>query len=925
MPGDDVGLWTAEWFRWNLPQTEWRVAVLPGWGVLTIVPPKQTPAVTPRAVPLGRIGSRWYLPLHAEILPAVTAAELEALLPADFAAAVFHPARGLLAIETQELRSVSELLDAPPFCAEDWTAAQPGEALHDRLISVQPAALPSLEQVLQSGRGDIGSQSSEIKSLPPRPKEPGEGLLDQAKRGIGKTFYGAVAGLAGMLGSAIPSGGFGQARSAGALSGRGGDGGGAAGPGWLESLANWAAQRLQGISQELEDQRNREIKRLMHLLQNNPDEGLKFALPFGGGEHRGLAAPSGSLGSRDVNFNLNRLGGGGAADFWNLSPQYQMQLMQRYRELANRELQLGRHRRAAYIFAELLGDFEGAASALQAGEHWREAAVLYRDKLHRPKAAAECLERGGLLHEAIALYEPLQEFEKIGDLYERLSQQPEAITAWQTAADHYEDKEDFFKSAGVHENKIKNAEAAEQVLRRSWNAGHHLRESLEKLFELFVRQQWHDKARARIHVLRDELNTASSAAAGCEALTGVVRTYPDEAIIALAADTTRVVIGGHLGDAEQSARKRLVGALQQLVPSDQLLARDGQRYLHEREVARPPMAPTPKKGTPLKPQKATIVREFKLPTVAQWEVAAGAGSHFFAVGNAHGHVALMLGDWRGNTYTECLKLRSPPGYLQESPIAVDPQGHGPLLVSSWIGAAEMNAEIRTREGVRRALLFDRNVDRMRHQANEVRFAHVGLSYALGRAFFLDQDLTTGQLIANGRVIGPQQSLGAIATTFEILTADDRLELIPTHGRNDLLAVGYENQLLLVRGPDQIERLEFSSKIRQIVGSALYTRTRLAVVTDLGTHVIWLQGRDASQPIACGQDLQSAKACFTLGGRLVLIGANGGEVYETSNIKLTLCHTFANFNFQPLAVLPTDEPNESGLIAPDGNVRVYRLS
>ena len=49
-----------------------------------------------------------------------------------------------------------------------------------------------------------------------------------------------------------------------------------------------------------------------------------------------------------------------------MSPSYHQELAARYRELANRELGLGRFRRAAYIYAHLLGDY--VAAALQRGE-----------------------------------------------------------------------------------------------------------------------------------------------------------------------------------------------------------------------------------------------------------------------------------------------------------------------------------------------------------------------------------------------------------------------------------------------------------------------------------------------------------------------------------------------------------------------------
>ena len=54
-----------------------------------------------------------------------------------------------------------------------------------------------------------------------------------------------------------------------------------------------------------------------------------------------------------------------------MSQQRFESLRNKNREVANRELSLGRHRRAAYIFAHLLGDMHTAAAALGAGANRR--------------------------------------------------------------------------------------------------------------------------------------------------------------------------------------------------------------------------------------------------------------------------------------------------------------------------------------------------------------------------------------------------------------------------------------------------------------------------------------------------------------------------------------------------------------------------
>lgn len=922
VPGEDAALWLEEWLRWELPQEEWRIAILPGWGTLTLVGPQQTPVVPPRAVPLGRVSARVYAPLHAELTPAITPEELEILLPRDFAVAVFHPGRGLLVVEPQELRTIADFCEPPPFRALDWTVAAPGNALNERLLSVQPARALSLLDVLEQGRGDIGSQRDQFEQLPPRPAEPGNSFVQHAGRSLLSGFAQALARMANLFAgkpspassAAKPPQGTKPAAPAGAAS---------AGAGWLQAIAQWANNKLSGVSQQLEELRNKELHRLMHLLQTNPDEGLKFALPFNAEQHRGLATPGGLLGARDVNFNLGRIGGGGQADYWNVPAQLQQQLTNRYRELANRELQLGRHRRAAYIFAELLGDLDAAASALLAGEHWREAAVLYRDRLKRPLVAAGCLEKGGLLHEAIAIYDTLREYEKVGDLYQRLQQREDALQAWQNAAATYEGNREHFRAAHVMEEKIADPEAAAQVLGRSWLAGNRPRETLEKLFELFGRHSWHDRARQRIKELRDELSTDTIALASSEALATVVRTYPEREVTAFAADSARVLIGIHLPKAELNLRTKLVTALQSLVPADQLLQRDGQRYLREQSVRPPAVAEV--RAQPMAAAKPSgrapqLVREFRLPeTGTLWEAIVTQGTMINAVGNTDGKLAVRIGNWQGRfdpPSAQC-EYPVPAGVIEASQVAADPQNQGPLLIATGFGKAERATKIDTATGPRGVVVFDA-VPGVR-----ATFARVGVCYALNRAFFIEHDRNTGTLVATGRAVQADQTLGPIATTFQLCPQMTDDAPLPTHGRNDLLAVGYLNQLMLIRGENEIERLEFPGNILQIAGSAPFTRPRLAIVTTAGTYVIWLQGKESSPAVRCAIELGEPLATFTIGGRLVLVTGRGGEIYESSGGHLTL-HSRLPWHGQPLAVLPTDEPDQFAIFGPNEAVKVFKI-
>lgn len=61
VPGNDVSLRIEEWLRWNLPQANWKLAILPGWGVLTILAAGHPHYHTPRYAFLFAFGlADWY-------------------------------------------------------------------------------------------------------------------------------------------------------------------------------------------------------------------------------------------------------------------------------------------------------------------------------------------------------------------------------------------------------------------------------------------------------------------------------------------------------------------------------------------------------------------------------------------------------------------------------------------------------------------------------------------------------------------------------------------------------------------------------------------------------------------------------------------------------------------------------------------------
>jgi hypothetical protein len=284
---------------------------------------------------------------------------------------------GLVGFDPHELHLLTDLWEQPARREVSWNAAQPGVAFNQRLISVMPLDVPTADSIIATGGDDIGQQREQGKQPGPQAGEPATGPLGAA----GRAVLGGIAGGMNWVAGLIPA---------------------AWTPEFLQKSADWAAEKLKQIGAANDFLRNKELSRLMKLLVDNPDEGLKYALPLAEmNAPRGIGAPGNRLTQRNLDFRFG--GTSGPSDPWQIDAQRHAALHARYRELAAREMNLGRYRRAAYIYAHLLNDLVAAASALRSGKHWREAAALYREKLRQPVEAANCLIEAGLLAEAITI------------------------------------------------------------------------------------------------------------------------------------------------------------------------------------------------------------------------------------------------------------------------------------------------------------------------------------------------------------------------------------------------------------------------------------------------------------------------------------------------------------------------------------------
>ena len=585
------------------------------------------------AIPYGVVAGRLFLPTSADICPAVEEAELQALLPGDDCELIWHPSAGLVLCETTERRRVADWLTGPPLIRREWDQAVEGTSFQSRLLIVEPTESPTVESVLQSARQDIGSQWSDLDELPPAP---GEGLAGQVYqwtkpfRNLWKTL---IRQPQTPQSNVKPPG-----QESGAGSGSGG---------WRElwQSVQQAVSRLVAKSFIDQVQRLREIDRLMHLLKSDPDSGLKFALPMTGSVGRGIASPTNQLAHRNIDFGLNKLAGGGPVDPWDIPPQQQFQLLQMYRELAAREIRLGRHRRAAYIFAELLGDLQAAAIALEAGKHYREAAVLYKDRLKRPDDAARCLERGGLLDEAAVLFLELGMIEQAAELYFRLERPEEARDLLKHLSAQLLVQGEYLRACAIQEQKLLNIEAAVSILDQGWKRQSPEAEScLKRTFQLLAKHARHEEADQRIRLLSEADSETGRARIIARTLSEVAVNSTNQSTRTIAADVTRTIVSRKLAGLTPTEARQMLESVRSLSPEDKLLKRDCDRYLRQKDAdLKKPSVPARRSiGISVVRTKELGIRD------VNWQTAQANATALYIAGFAWGGMTLYRIPWSGS-------------------------------------------------------------------------------------------------------------------------------------------------------------------------------------------------------------------------------------------------------------------------------------
>jgi tetratricopeptide (TPR) repeat protein len=626
LPGPAPRAWLRELARWGRPLLGLRCYLVPAGpdglpaGLFVLAPEDVAGPPSARALPYRRVGARLYLPADAALDPPAAHDELEAC-PGE--PLLVHPSLGWIGFEPGDMVGPAELLAAPPLRPSEWDAARRGAPPLPPLRGVAALQPPSLDRAFAAARREIGVEPPRARATdsaggapPPVPDDPRTAGEDPPS--------GAEQGLGGWLRR--------QADSVRAW--------------WRgEEPSPPAAPEAPPDAETLRRERERELRRLAKQLEDDPDQGLRRALPLTGESRRSRRPPSQRSGhrlpERELKLNLDGSPGGRGGDAWAVPPDLHLLLTRRYREAANRELSLGRHERAAYVFLELLGDARAAAKALEQGRRHREAALLYQERLRQPVEAASCLERGGLLDEAAHLYGLSGEDERAARLYRRLGRTADAERHFRRAADDLKRSGDWVRAAALLERELDAAEDALELLRDAWPRHRQAAGCLRARLALLGRLGRHDEAGALVRELVTVPAPPSRAVALTEVLERTAVTYPVPAVADAARDGVRAVAGSRLTQAARPEAEQLLRAVGRTRPDDPLLAKDVGRYVARLRGG--------ERRVPAPPQRGELetVDRIQLPRDVLWETMVPAGRGFYAAGLSGDGFGAVRGRWDG--------------------------------------------------------------------------------------------------------------------------------------------------------------------------------------------------------------------------------------------------------------------------------------
>ncbi len=886
--GSSVDAWLAELGRWGLPPEALELYVLPrsrqarqASGLFVVFRNGRTPAETRIFHPYGRVGAAFYLPVDASLEPAMSEEEIGSFH--KWHCQVLHPAIGLIGFDQNDRLTSSQLLARPRRVERNWFCARPGLEAPPRLTAVLLERSTDLDSFFDAGKDDIGSDPLDALSE----SGPRNAVSDAAGQLAEKLLRGA-----GSFAERLQRAGNAPAQSSG--SGRG------EWPGLLQRFGDWAQNRADVLKR----MREREVNRLLNMFKTDPDTALRFALPLEGGRFasRGKATPGGLLGPRDANFNLNALGGGRPVDSWDIDGPTQWQLSQEYRRATEREMALKHWRRAAYIFAHLLGDYHSAAQALEQGGHYREAAELYVDYLNKKEAAADCLRRGGLLLEAIEIYTELKRWETVGELYEHLDRREEAQEFYCKAVAQALAQHDHLDASRICERRLHDRKQALETLWAAWPSSAQVEQCLNRYFELLGRDGNHKQSRQKLKEMVNDSRGGLQSHIAVNVMAKLQKSYPERELREELVEHAYTVIGRELKAVQAEKRhSSLLLKLPGFVPHDPLLRRDCDRYAHQRKPELPVQRPA-------RFSFGNVRKPFRTLTIERnvhWCTAKAIPGGLVALGARQNQLLLVRSDWEAKHHI--LSWTEPAATLDYLNLIVH-SSHEDVVVPTYKGLVALPQRV-----LEPNVDFDNRLIAsippwMPNDATAIAFDEHGSTITMrwqGDAFVLCTYSPFGEILSTN-------SLPGLPYTHQAFLQSRR-------GYTFIAFAGF-----MLSWREKGHSQELPEEATCMAASPPFTATRIAVGTKAGCVLAWPElGRFAHVEIlAKGQHV--VDVCITPDSHLI-VGTNARRaiVYflEDKQAK-EICELETGHDI--CAVLPTGDRNHCAVFSTNGAISLFNI-
>ncbi len=536
-------------------------------------------------LPASMSAYQLWIPVQSQISPTPLGSEWPLLVSGPSELLVWHPALGLLSIDSSNRLGLESLIAVPKSERRSWNLAVEGTALPDRMIRVDAPPPPTLQQWLEQSRDGLGDWSNGLMDLPPSEKErlgrPLENLGAMTRSVAGRAVTWIADRLGGLSGDANKktSEQFEPVKTGNAIGQNESIRKALSYDQWVYNIRDWAKRHIEQWNETLEARREASVNRLLEMLEKNPDEGLRYAIPVSEDPGRGLSQPGADLVARDLRWGNAPSGG---VDNWSVGMAAQRRLREKYFELARTELNNGRYERAATIYAQLLGDFQQAAQALEKGKFYRQAALLYRERLSSNRKAAEMYCLAGDFDSALAIYHEMALYLEAGDLYLRLGQTELANVEYLKHVDTLCKQSRPCDAADVLVDKLNQPDQAIALLTSRWPTGPQARACAQKTLDLLSQLERHGEAKEQIDRLVNFPGIAAVGAWPSEFLSNLVLGYPD-ASVRENAQRGLFVNASQVMRSSQNANTviAITVSLCKAVPEDRLLQRDSHRLAQE--------------------------------------------------------------------------------------------------------------------------------------------------------------------------------------------------------------------------------------------------------------------------------------------------------------------------------------------------------